>query len=82
MADIKAVAEELVAMTSDAASKMNKVLKEQYGICSYGMPHVHFEPHPGTRRRRMWNTKEDDKAFAKKVEKRRKKNKNKKTHRR
>lgn len=81
MEDIKAVAEELVAMTSDAVSKMNKELKEQYQVYKYGVPPVYFEPHQGIRRRRMWNTKEDDKCFAKKVAKRRKKNKNKKTHR-
>lgn len=46
-------------------------------------PSVSLLPYPGgTRRRKRYSTQEDDRAFAKKVEKRRKKNKNKKTHRR
>ena len=78
MADIKAVAEELVAMTSDKVLKMDKELKEQYAIYSYGMPHVHFEQHTVMSRCKHGKTEAQRKN---EIAKRRKKNKNKKTHR-
>ena len=48
-------------------------------VYEFGAPHSDYFHPTGTRCKRI--RKSDDKAFAKKVEKRRKKNKNKKTHR-
>lgn len=78
MEDIKAVAEELVAMTSDEVSKMNKELKERYQVYQYSVPQVHFEPHPAMFRCKHGKTEVQRKN---EIAKRRKKNKNKKTHR-
>lgn len=74
MADIRKVARLVLGMGAMASA--------QSPIYEWMAPSVRLLPNPGMRRHKRYNTQEDDRAFAKKVEKRRKKNRNKKTHRR
>lgn len=83
MADIRALAEELVHNTSSEARQLNDMLREQYSIHTYGMPPVTISDYRTNINHHSW--KDHSKAEAqrkKEIEKRRKKNKNKKTHRR
>lgn len=72
---------QLAAMAAMGMGSMASAEKRVSDLSEWQAPSFRLLPNPGARRRKGYRTHDDDRAFAKKVEKRRKKNKNKKTHR-
>lgn len=83
MADISKAARLVLGMGAMARLEATAVnSREVYELHNWRFSTLEAEPSMGRRRKVRKETEEDRKAYNKKVEKRRKKNKNKKTHRR
>lgn len=76
MTDFRKIAHAMLGMGTMAAAQTIEDVPE------WSRPSINLLPTAGMRGKKRKNTDEENKSFSKKVEKRRKKNKNKKTHRR